>query len=287
MKGYDSTNDYNRNNISLLDCRIVGNTLTGFNKKLFKGTSLYVLLKNCIFQYGTNYQDLLKGDNSFENIFLTDSDIREIKIENCRPLYNDIYPKMYNKLDSLTDPFFETDSTTEEHTITSDELLTKLQDLNYYELWGTANLTANTKYQIVTLEDNKKAIKITPPYNGSACALALYTKKYFNVELIDKIDIFAFLKSPLPNAMIRYNLVFYDHEFNEISTLELVNNAANSNTTDWFTSSYVITRNPNNSHIRLNYPSNAMYFRIKYFIRATNNANSTNPAYATGFYAFK
>ena len=288
MKGYDSTYNYNRNNISLLDCKIVGNTLTGFNKKLFKGTSLYVLLKNCIFQYGNSYQNLLKGDNSFENIFLTDSDIREIKIKNCRPLYNDIYPKMYNKLDTLTDPFFESDSTTAEHTITSAELLTKLQDLNYYELWGTAYLTANTKYQIVTLEDNKKAIKITPPHNGAACALALLTKKYFNVDLIDKIDIFAFIKSPLPNAMIKYNLVFYDDEFNEISTLGLANNAANINTTDWFTSSYAITRNSdNNSHIRLNYPANAMYFRIKYFIRATNNANSTNPAYATGFYAFK
>lgn len=287
IKAKDSNLDYNRTNISINDSRIVGNTLIGFNKKMFKGTSLYVILNNTIFQYGNTYKDLLIGDNSFEDAFLTDSDVRKVTIKNCRSLYNDIYPNFYDRKYNLVDPFLETDSTTEEKTITSANVSNLLETLTNYDLYGLGDSTASgTKYQITTLNGNKKQIIIKPPYTGASSCLGLITKKYFDVSKLDELVFLAFSKSTLDNCMIRCDIIYYDHEKNEISIQNAVNNASNTNKTNWFASPYPVTRPYTNNYTPLIPPTNAEYFKVRFFLRATNNADSTDPAYFTGFYLF-
>ena len=282
----DTELTYRQTHLKISNSHIISSTLDDCYNKMFEGKSLYVLLENNALVTFAKYNDLCKKDNNFTYAWLTNENIREIKIVNCHSEQQKYYQNFYLQKDNLIDMFLEEENTTEEINIptTAIPFNTLILDMKNYELVHSGITAAGTKVQVVTLENNKKMIKITPPDLNKRSAMILRTKKKFSIDTIRNIFALGYTKGRNPDNSLRIDISFFDEENNYISSINNINtNSENINSENWFTFSNYSKFRTGSTYVHPNIPKNASYFKIDFYMIASYGA-SIEPAYFTGFY---
>lgn len=290
FKARDTLLNYQQTRLTISNSHILSPYMENFTNKFFAGQSLYVNLVNNAFYTFPYYNEMCAKDDNFTYAWSSDESVRQVRIVNCHGEQNGYYQNFMLIKDNKIDGWLEDEDITEEISVTSSTAQKNavILNMNNFEIVGTGRIHTNTKIQILPLTqesgETKKMIKIIP-YVGGQSHIILRPKKKFALDTLPKIFTIGYTKGELRERHLRIDISFFDENDQYISTrTNITSNYGTMNNEHWFTQVRDQYTNVNNQFTSWIIPNNASYYKVDFYMFATNNADAITPAYYTGFY---
>lgn len=288
IKALDSTQWYDKNYISIINCEIC--YLKGKHPpKLITGSTIDLLFIDNIFWYAEDkYRDATIGNDSFNIIFLTDN-IKNVVTQNN--LYKLTSHPFINKKLSLFNGMLENEVATPEYSNINNI------DNSYFNNFDIVEIgTSSTKIR-KTIIDNKMCIELTPPYNGASSKIKLSSKKFYPINNANRISINTALRGFKNNNNTRatFSAKLYDKDFNELITINC-GSTWRTDETNINPLEFIQTYR-NQDYNLYDIPKETVYIKPIFELFALNGSfqdteiagtivHATDPVYFTAFYSF-